>query len=364
MLNNVKKNLVKIIISSIVILLPMIFGLIIYPDLPEQIALHWNMLGEIDGYGSANFIVFAFPVIMLTIHIALIPVSFLLDGKKEQPDKIMNLSLSIIPIISVFISVLLYATAFGLKFNAMSIISALFAVLFILIGNYLPKARQNKTFGIKISWTLANEENWNATHRFSGKIWVIGGVISLFAMFLPMIASAITMGVIFLIITVAPIVYSYVYYKRDVKEGRATEEDYKYKMEKRPLALTIAILGIVAAFILVIMFVGEMNVTYGDTAFTIDSSFTSAISVDYADIDSIELRNDISYGAKMMGFNSPTLHVGTFQNEEFGAYTLYTYTATPIHVVITIDEKILVIGGVDDAASVAIYNAISERIPE
>lgn len=363
MLNNIKKNLAKIIISSIAILLPMIFGLIIYPDLPEQIVLHWNMLGEVDGYGSANFIVFAFPLSMLAIHLAFIPVSFLLDGKREQPDKIINLALSIIPIISAFTSVLLYTTAFGLKFNVMSIAALLFAVLFILIGNYMPKARQNNTFGLKISWTLANEANWNASHRFAGRVWVVGGVLSLFAAFLPMIPAAIIMVAVLVVLVVVPILYSYLYYKRDIKEGRATEEDYKYKVEKRPLFVTVAILAIVAIVILVLFFVGEMNVTYGDTSFTIESTYTSDVSINYADIDTIELRSDVSIGAKLIGFNSPTLSLGTFQNEEFGAYTIYSYTNTPLHVVITIGEKVLVIGGIDDEATVAIYNAISERIP-
>ena len=44
--------------------------------------------------------------------------------------------------------------------------------MFMVIGNYLPKVKQNNTIGIRVVWTLQDEENWNATHRFSGKIWV------------------------------------------------------------------------------------------------------------------------------------------------------------------------------------------------
>ena len=51
------------------------------------------------------------------------------------------------------------------------------SLLFIVIGNYLPKIRQNNTIGIRIVWTLQDEENWNATHSFSGRIWRTSGIL-------------------------------------------------------------------------------------------------------------------------------------------------------------------------------------------
>ena len=50
-------------------------------------------------------------------------------------------------------------------------------LLFMIIGNYLPKVKQNNTIGIRVVWTLQDEENWSATHRFSGKLWVASGVL-------------------------------------------------------------------------------------------------------------------------------------------------------------------------------------------
>ena len=47
----------------------------------------------------------------------------------------------------------------------------------MIIGNYLPKVKQNNTIGIRVVWTLQDEENWSATHRFSGKLWVASGVL-------------------------------------------------------------------------------------------------------------------------------------------------------------------------------------------
>ena len=51
------------------------------------------------------------------------------------------------------------------------------SLLFIVIGNYLPKIKQNNTIGIRVVWTLQDEENWNATHSFSGIIWGTSGIL-------------------------------------------------------------------------------------------------------------------------------------------------------------------------------------------
>ena len=53
----------------------------------------------------------------------------------------------------------------------------LIGMLFIIIGNYMPKARQSYTIGIRIPWTLDNEENWNRTHRLAGWLWMISGIV-------------------------------------------------------------------------------------------------------------------------------------------------------------------------------------------
>ena len=87
------------------------------------------------------------------------------------------------------------------------------AALFV-VGNYLPKCRQNYMIGIKLPWTLDNEENWDYTHRMAGKWWIIGGVLTIllgFQKFVDPIGAAV--GII-LIVTLIPAIASYIYYKR------------------------------------------------------------------------------------------------------------------------------------------------------
>ena len=108
------------------------------------------------------------------------------------------LVLWILPLISVYASMIFYSVLLGWNVDFQILTSALLGVMFVIIGNYMPKSKQNRTIGVKIRWTLANEENWNATHRFTGKLWFFIGFAMIFAGFLPGILFVIAFAVILL----------------------------------------------------------------------------------------------------------------------------------------------------------------------
>ena len=90
-------------------------------------------------------------------------------------------------------------------------------ITFIIIGNLLPKIKPNRTLGIKLPWTLKSEENWFATHRFGGKLWVVGGFGFLAMTFIPsQIASWLLIAVIAVMVLI-PVLYSYIYHKKHPK---------------------------------------------------------------------------------------------------------------------------------------------------
>ena len=93
------------------------------------------------------------------------------------------------------------------------IVSILVGILFIVIGNYMHKIKQNYTIGIKISWTLNSEENWNRTHRLSAWIFVLGGVAMIFNAFL--LSEALLFLVIFALLFI-PCGYSFLLYKKGI----------------------------------------------------------------------------------------------------------------------------------------------------
>jgi uncharacterized membrane protein len=112
---------------------------------------------------------------------------------------------------------MVYAHALGMTLDVDTIALLLMGVMFLIIGNYMPKCKQNYTLGIKLPWTLNSEANWNATHRLAGRVWVIGGVLLLACVFLPENALAVAMQILLPVMVLIPVVYSYAYHKKHDK---------------------------------------------------------------------------------------------------------------------------------------------------
>ena len=211
----IKKNLPKLIITSLIILIPIVIGLILWDKLPDQVPVHWNMSGEVDDYATKTQAVFAMPLVLVAFQwICVLGTS--LDPKKQNiNDKMFTLVLWIIPIISLLCNSMVYATALGHKVSVEIIMPLFMGALFIVIGNYLPKCKQSYTMGIKLPWTLDDEENWNKTHRMAGFLWVIGGIIVMATAFL---GAFWLFFVVLIPMVIVPTVYSYLLYKKSKKE--------------------------------------------------------------------------------------------------------------------------------------------------
>lgn len=209
-----KKNKNLLIVTSIVIILPLVVGLFVWDKLPDQIPIHWNVYGEIDGYGSKWLTMMGLPVFLLAIH-WLCTMTTLADPKHEViTSKLWTLILWICPLISLLMGYLTIGTALGLEINVNLLLPLVLGLIFVITGNYLPKCQQNYSMGIKIPWTLNSEENWNKTHRFAGPCWIIGGI----GMFIcGMLGQIFVMLIMIFVVAFIPVIYSYVYYVKHEK---------------------------------------------------------------------------------------------------------------------------------------------------
>lgn len=215
----IKKNKGKLILTSIIILLPMLIGLILWGKLPDKLPTHWNAEGIVDGWSSKGFAVFGLPIFLFAVHWICLLATNADPKKQNHTDKILSIVFWICPVISVLGGVLIYGTALGMQFKVDKIMLILMGIMFIIVGNYLPKCKQNYTMGIKIPWTLSDEENWNCTHRMSGKLWVISGFIIMLCMLLPAEATSIVLIFVLTVTVIIPMVYSYLFYKKKMKSG-------------------------------------------------------------------------------------------------------------------------------------------------
>ncbi len=212
----IKKNLKTLIITTIVTLLPILAGLILWDKLPDQIATHFNADGAADGFSSKAFSVFGLPVILAVLH-WICTIGTNADPKqKNHSDKMLTIVLWICPVISLICSTVIYTYAMEISLDVSLVMLLLCGAMFIVIGNYLPKCKQNYTIGIKIPWTLNDEENWNYTHRVSGKIWVAGGIVIL-------LTAVFKQMWIFFVITaimvIVPFVLSYLFHRKKNKNA-------------------------------------------------------------------------------------------------------------------------------------------------
>ena len=215
----IRENKKKLILTSIVILLPILIGLMLWNKLPDQVPTHWNAQGEVDGWSGKIFAVFGLPIILFVMHWACV-LGTSADPKKQNIEgKVLGIVFWICPIISLLVCTLSYGVALGVEFKVDKIMLALMGIMFIVIGNYLPKCKQSYTMGIKLPWTLNDEENWNRTHRMGGKLWVASGIILLLSMLLPASAMVVVVLAVIGVAIFVPTVYSYLLFREKEKRG-------------------------------------------------------------------------------------------------------------------------------------------------
>ena len=212
-----KKYRKTLIITTIITLLPVLAGIILWNELPEQFPIHFNAAGEVDGWSSKVVGVFVMPLILVAAQWLCALGSIKMDPKANNLEgKVFGLVLWIIPVMSVLLHVLVYCTALGMEMNVQIVIPVVMGLLLAIVGNWLPKCKQSYTLGIKLPWTLENEVNWNRTHRFAGPVWVVCGMIIMVSG----LVGGVFMWVIlaaFLVMVIAPTVYSYLLFKRGNK---------------------------------------------------------------------------------------------------------------------------------------------------
>lgn len=213
-----KINIKLLILTSIITLLPIITGILLMSKLPEQLPIHFDASGVANSFASKNFVVYGMPFMFVGLNIITIVLTTLDPKRANNKDKIVNIFYWIVPILSNFVINVTYYIGLGHNLNITIGILVFVGLTFVIIGNYMPKIKQNTTIGIKTSWTLNNEEVWFKTHRVAGKIWFFGGILMMFIGFIPAKYIFVPMIVLITIITGIPIVYSYVIYSKIEKE--------------------------------------------------------------------------------------------------------------------------------------------------
>lgn len=177
------KNFTYILL--IVVLAAFAVALWVYPQVPNQVAVHWNVAGEADGFTGKFWGLFLMPFIILIIFLMyyLIP---RLDPLRENIEKFRRVYdyfwlLVMLFLLYVFTLTILWNLEWRFDFT-LALAPAL-AILWYSIGSFLERTKRNWFMGVRTPWTLSSDFVWDKTHKLSGLLFKIAGVISLLATF-------------------------------------------------------------------------------------------------------------------------------------------------------------------------------------
>lgn len=207
-------------ITWLVFIAPAIYLLIIWKKIPAIIPMHYNLQGEPDRFGNKREL-WLMLVIITAVNIG---VYFLLrnlhriDPRKnavENKEKMQRLTFGVnLFLACLSVVVIYYSTHPSLPFRFHFILVGM-GLLFALIGNYMYTIKPNYFAGLRLPWTLENEENWRKTHLLGGKLWFAGGLlIAIISLFVSQQTALFISGMVLLIMIIVPTIYSYRLYKR------------------------------------------------------------------------------------------------------------------------------------------------------
>jgi uncharacterized membrane protein len=198
----------------------MLAGLLLWNKLPEQMASHWDVNDQVNGYMPKFWGVFMMPLVTLGMSVLflVIPAIDPLKANIAKFREAFNLFIALIVAFMLYLHALTLAWSLGYtNFKMSTSMLPAMGLLFIFIGFILRKAKRNFFIGIRTPWTLSSDNVWDKTHQLGATLFmasgvltfiggIFGGMTAFWFLFVPLIGSTIFL-----------LVYSYRLYQREVK---------------------------------------------------------------------------------------------------------------------------------------------------
>lgn len=197
-----------------VALLPFVYLAYIWNELPKEVPMHWNASGEIDRWGDKSELFMMLFMLTGISYFVFLIIPYIDPKQKLQNmgNKLNNLRL----ILGLFMSALAIYILYSVQQKTSNpvLIFPLIGLLFAFLGNYFKTIKPNYFIGIRTPWTLENEDVWKKTHLLGGKLWFVGGLLMAMTFVLPNKIQFYTFMGITAVISIFPIVYSYLEFKK------------------------------------------------------------------------------------------------------------------------------------------------------
>ena len=212
----IKKHWKTLFITSVIILLPLVWMCINYDSIPEQVPIHFNIKGEIDAYGpKAN--VLLFPIVIFIVQWATAIEAHFREKKRAFKSPYLQIMSWSCAAVSVVIGICVWNAIYGNMLTAQRALILCAGITFIVTGNLMPKLQKNRFVGLRVKWTLEDSDIWFKTHRLAGRLSIILGLAILpLALLKSAVIAYPIMAVLLVAIIAVPVAYSYALYKKKV----------------------------------------------------------------------------------------------------------------------------------------------------
>ena len=197
-----------LIITGLICLIPIIFGVILYDQLPEQMAVHFGVNNEPNSFAPKEFALFGIPLLMFILQVFCCISSDFMEEKKQNK-KYITIYKWIIPIIEMVVYLTMLAYGAGIELDMRMIVCITLGIVFTLVGNYMPKTEPNK-----LQMNYIRADFWKKIKRPAGYFFVIIGLAFIISAFLNSIVSLILLGIIIVTAILISIYSIYLFYKK------------------------------------------------------------------------------------------------------------------------------------------------------
>jgi len=187
----------------LIVIISFLVGLYFYPQLPDQMASHWNTKGEVDNYMTKFWGIFLMPFIMIFMLLLFLFITKI-DPLKKNVEKFRKYFDGFILVFLLFFLYIYLLTLFynlGYQFNMGQFVLPAMVPLFYYFGVLIKNAKRNWFIGIRTPCTLSSDRVWDKTHAIGGKLFKVVGIIAfigilfpdymLWILFVPLIGSTI-----------------------------------------------------------------------------------------------------------------------------------------------------------------------------
>ncbi|WP_297942080.1 SdpI family protein [uncultured Faecalibaculum sp.] len=341
----------ELIAESLILLLPSLAGLVLPGSRSDLLRLEWQWF---------------LPAFNLAVCWDTFLIAAALPSCGTLPPKTLTSFFQLLTVFQTAICLIMMALDYGSQFNVMTLVNGITALLFLLIGNLLPKTGPNSIVGIRTSWALQSEDCWNHTQRQSGKLLVFCSLIMLLCCFMPVWQPLALYWTALTAALAGSVWISWNYAKNHPATPAASlQNPQEKKAEKTAAIITTVLLLFVVLSVGALIALSDYQVEFLPDRLVLDASTASDASVQYAQIRSMDLVNpedpQAAAGSKVIGYNGFGLEMGTFDNSLYGRYQRYVRGDGPV-IVIRSKQETIVFSGRNAGETREMFEELESRV--